>query len=165
MWGPLATWLLVSGIAVSEERSDVLRAGTAKKDITPAKPVLLAGYASRKELSRGVHDPLSTRVVALEHQGKRLVLVSTDICGFYGGTAVKVRKAILAACGLQPSELFLAAIHTHGGPTVALGEKVHPNNVEYTETLESQLVAGVREALRTPFQRKSRSDPDRRPSV
>jgi len=147
-----AAGLLLSGTAVSAEavsagQADVLRAGTARKDITPKMPVMLAGYASRKELSQGVHDPLSVRVVAFEQNGKRLVLVSTDIVGFYGGTAASMRKAILAACGLQPSELFLAAIHTHSAPIVALGEKVHPNNAEYTKWLESQLVAAVREAL------------------
>ena len=142
-----AAWLLWSGIAVSGEPADLLRAGTARKEITPAKPVMLAGYASRKELSQGVHDPISARVVAFDQNGKKLVLVSTDIIGFYGGTAASMRKAILAACGLQPSELFLAAIHTHSAPIVSLGEKVHPNNAEYTKWLESQLVAAVREAL------------------
>ena len=148
-----AVWLLLSGVAAgttypwSAEQADVMRAGTATKDITPAKPVMLAGYGSRKELSQGVHDPLSARVVAFQRNGKKLVLVSTDIVGFYGGTAASMRKAILDACGLQPSELFLAAIHTHSAPIVALGEKVHPNNVEYTNWLEGQLVAAVREAL------------------
>ena len=87
---------------------------------------MLAGYASRKELSQGVHDPISARVVAFEQNGKKLVLVSTDIIGFYGGTAASMRKAILAACGLQPSELFLAAIHTHSAPIVSLGGEGPP---------------------------------------
>ena len=112
----LALWLLLCGPAISAEAPAVLRAGIAKTDITPAKPVMLAGYASRKELSQGVHDPLSARVVAFEQDGKRLVLVSTDLIGFYGETAESMRKAILAACGLQPSELFLTAIHTHSAP-------------------------------------------------
>jgi hypothetical protein len=141
-------WLLLSGIAVSADPAGVLRAGIAKTDITPAKPVTLDGYGSRKDLSQGVHDPLSARVAAFQQNGKRLVLVSTEILGFYGGTAASIRKAILEACGLQPSELFLAAIHTHGAPTVGLGdEKMHANNVEYTKWLETRLVAAVREAL------------------
>jgi hypothetical protein len=76
------------------------------------------------------------------------VLVSSDIIGYSGGTAASVRKAILEACGLQPSELFLTAIHTHSAPIVTLGgPQAHPNNVEYTKTLEGQLVAAVRDAL------------------
>ncbi|HUS90290.1 MAG TPA: neutral/alkaline non-lysosomal ceramidase N-terminal domain-containing protein [Phycisphaerae bacterium] len=130
------------------EQPDPLRAGVARVDITPAKPVTLAGYASRKDLSRGVHDPLSARVVAFEQAGRRLVLVSTDILGFYGGTAGIFRKAILAACRLQPSELFLAAIHTHSAPDVGIDpESRHPHNVEYVRTLETRLVDAVREAF------------------
>ncbi|MHB1036875.1 MAG: neutral/alkaline non-lysosomal ceramidase N-terminal domain-containing protein [Pirellulales bacterium] len=141
-------WLVFLGGAVAAEQSDALRAGIARKENTPQKPVMLAGYASRKDLSQGVHDPISARVVAFEKDGKKLVLVSTDILGFYGGTAASIRKAIVEACGLQPSELFLSAIHTHGAPIVTLSaEKVHANNVEYTKRLETQLVAAVREAL------------------
>lgn len=106
-------WLPLPAASGAEEPADVLRAGTARREITPAKPVMLAGYASRKELSQGVHDPISVRIVAFRQNGRKLVLVSTDIIGFYGGTAARMRKTILEACGLQPSELFLAAIHTH----------------------------------------------------
>jgi neutral ceramidase len=153
-WG--VVWTLVAGLgigllagatAISSESPAVLQAGTAKVDITPAKPVMLAGYASRKELSQGIHDPLSARVVAFEQGGNRLVLVSTDVIGFSGGTSATVRKAIVEACGLQPSELLLTAIHTHSAPSVTLGPSAHPNNVEYTKTLEGQLVAAVRQAL------------------
>jgi neutral ceramidase len=142
-----AASLLLPGIATAEEPAAMLWAGTAKIDITPAKPVLLGGYASRRNLSQGAHDPISARVVAFEQDGKRLVLVSTDILGFYGGTAASMRKAILGGCGLQPSELFLAAIHTHSAPIITLGDKVHANNVEYTKWLEGRLVAAVHEAL------------------
>ena len=141
-------WLAAGGLGSAAEMPPVLRAGIAKKDITPTQPVMLAGYESRKDLSQGVHDPLSARAVAFEQGGQRLVLVSTDFLGFYDGTAASMRKTILAACGLQPSELFLAAIHTHSAPTPTLGGgDVHPNNLAWTKTLEAQLVAAVREAL------------------
>lgn len=90
-----------------------LRAGLARIDITPAQPVMLAGYASRKELSQGVHDPLSARAVVFEHDHQRLVLVAVENCGFYNATAVPLRQAVLTASGLKPSELFLCATHTH----------------------------------------------------
>ena len=127
---------------------DVLRAGLARIDITPAKRVTLAGYESRQDVSQGVHDPLTARAVAFEHGGRRLVLVSTEILGFYGGTAASYRKAILEACRLEPSELFLAAIHTHSAPNVGIDRQTgHPNNIEYVQTLETRLVDVVRDAL------------------
>jgi len=91
---------------------------------------------------------LSARVVAFKQNGKRLVLVSTDLIGFRGETAESARKAICTACQLQPSELFLTAIHTHSGPSLALGNKeAHAGNVEYTKTLPSRLAQAVQEAL------------------
>jgi hypothetical protein len=151
-------WLAAGGTAGAAEQAPALRAGAARKDITPTKPVMLAGYGSRKDLSKGIHDPLAARAVAFEQGGRRLVLVSADFLGFYGGTAVSIRKTILEACGLQPSELFLAAIHTHSAPTPTLGRgrrqpddddewTQHAANVEWTKMLESQLLAAVREAL------------------
>src|SRR5438105_11488619 len=109
---------------------DSLRAGAAQIDITPANPVTMAGYESRKELSQGVHDRLGARAVAFEQGNKHLVLVSIDLLGFYNNTAEPLRNAVLDACHLQPSELFLAAIHTHSAPTPILdSSKGHTNNV------------------------------------
>ena len=151
----LAAGALVGDVAASAETTATLRAGVAKADITPVKPVMLAGYGSRKDLSQGVHDPLSARVVAFEQDGRRLVLVSADLLGFYGGSDKVLRKAILEACRLKPSELFLAAVHTHAGPVITLqNEKVHANNVKYLKMLQTRLVDVVREALAhtTPVQ-------------
>ena len=145
----LAICLFLAASSVPAKSGErVLRAGTAKIDITPEKPVKMAGYASRTELSQGVHDPLSARVVAFENNGKRLVLVSTDLIGFYDGTADYMRKAILDEFKLEPSELFLTAIHTHSAPSPTINkEKGHPNNVEYTENLKGKLTEAIRSAL------------------
>ena len=125
-----------------------LKAGVARIDITPDKPVTLAGYASRKGLSTGVHDPLSARALAFEAAGKRLVLVSVDIIGFYGGTDEYLRSALLKEFSLQPSELFLCGIHTHAAPSPTI-DREHGNasNVEYMETLRGKLIDVVRRAL------------------
>lgn len=152
-WPILAVVVLVGILfttspAQSKGNKDILRAGTAKIDITPEKPVKMAGYASRKELSDGVHDPLSARVVVFENNEKRLVLVSTDLLGFYGGTAGPLRKAIMDEFKIEPSELFLCAIHTHAGPSLTIDKKKgHPNNLEYTENLKSKLIKVIRSAF------------------
>jgi hypothetical protein len=139
---------LATSVLQAKQSASSLRAGTAKIDITPEKPVKMAGYASRTELSQGVHDPLSARVVAFENNGKRLVLVSTDLIGFYDGTADYMTKAILEECKLEPSELFLSAIHTHSAPSPTINkEKGHPNNLEYTQGLKGKLIKAIRDAL------------------
>jgi len=132
----------------SAESAGVLHAGTGKIDITPQKPVKMSGYGARTGLSKGVHDPLSARVVAFTNNGKRLVLVATDLIGFYDGTAGHLRAVILDEFKLEPSELFLSAIHTHDGPSLTIDKKKgHANNLEYTKTLEAKLVEVIRSAL------------------
>jgi neutral ceramidase len=125
-----------------------LKAGVARIDITPDKPVTLSGYASRKGLSSGVHDPLSARALAFEAGGKRLVLVSVDIIGFYGGTDEYLRSALLKEFNLQPSELFLCGIHTHAAPSPTI-DREHGNasNVDYMEALRGKLIDVIRRAL------------------
>ena len=91
-------------------RAGTLRAGIAKIDITPDKPVKMSGYGARKALSDGVHDPLSARIIVFENDGRRLVIVSSDLIGFYGDTCKHFRKTILSEFGLSPSELLLTSI-------------------------------------------------------
>lgn len=125
-----------------------LRGGLARVDITPSQPVTLAGYESRKELSQGVHDPLSARAIALEKDGTKLLIISTDNLGFYSGTAETIRKAILERNGLKTTELLLGAIHTHSAPSLTLdGTRGHTNNVRYTKWLQGKLVQLAGEAL------------------
>src|SRR5438552_3689997 len=86
----LLCWLLSLNLLSSPATMPVfaaeLRAGVAKIDITPNQPVMLAGYASRKELSQGVHDPLFARAVAFDENHQRFLLVAIDNCGFYNAT-------------------------------------------------------------------------------
>ncbi|UCF16709.1 MAG: neutral/alkaline non-lysosomal ceramidase N-terminal domain-containing protein [Phycisphaerales bacterium] len=132
----------------SNQAKGALCAGAARTDITPEKPIKMAGYASRTQLSEGVHDPLLARVVVFENDGKRLVLVSTDLIGFYGGTADHFRKIILEEFDLEPGELFLSSVHTHAGPGLTIDkEKGHVNNLEYTKKLEGTLVKLIDEAF------------------
>lgn len=138
---------LVLASPLSAGNSAGLKAGVAKIDITPEKPVTMSGYASRKDVSKGVHDPLSIRVLAFEAGGKRLVLVSTDLIGYYDTTEV-MREMLRTEFNLQPSEVFLSAIHTHSAPTPTLNkERGHANNVEYTEALKGKLLEVVRQTM------------------
>jgi len=143
----VAVCFAVTAPSMAENQAG-LKAGVARIDITPDKPVTLSGYASRKGLSTGVHDPLSARVLAFEAAGRRLVLVSVDIIGFYDGTDEYLRSTLLKEFSLQPSELFLCAIHTHAAPSPTVNrERGHANNVEYMETLRGKLTDVIRRAL------------------
>jgi hypothetical protein len=126
--------------------STALRAGTAIIDITPENPVQLAGYGSRKELSTGIHDRLSARAIVFENAGRRLVIVSSDLIGWYGAYEF-LSSAILEKFSLQPSELFLSAIHTHSAPILTIDKETgHANNLAYTQKLKDKLLTVIGEA-------------------
>lgn len=125
-----------------------LRAGVAMLDVTPDKPVRMSGYGARKGLSTGVHDPLSVRIVSFESGDKQLVLVSTDVIGFYGGTADDFRESICKKYNLEAGELFLCGTHTHAGPSLTLEKKEgHVSNFEYTRQLRSKITDAIGKAL------------------
>lgn len=142
--------VVVSGLAATcagAAGSDALMVGVSKVDITPEKPVQMMGYASRKDLSTGVHDPLFLRVTAFQQGNSRLVVVSIDNLGFYRGTYEYMMEGITAELGLSTEEVILAAIHTHSAPTLTIDEEEgHPNNLAYTKNLRGVLIDTIREA-------------------
>jgi Neutral/alkaline non-lysosomal ceramidase, N-terminal len=141
--------LLCGQAGKSEEKQGTLRAGIAKIDITPDYPVMLYGYASRKTLSEGVHDPLSARAVVFENSGRKIVLISSDL-GSYGEEVFPaIQKSILDKFKLKESELFLSTIHSHSSPVLSLNKETgDPNNIKYTEMLNQKLLTVVEEAFK-----------------
>jgi len=141
--------LLWGQTSKSEDKWGTLHAGFAKIDITPDNPVMLYGYASRKTLSEGVHDLLSARAVVFENNGRRIVLISSDL-GSYGEDVFPViQKSILDKFSLKESELFLSTIHSHSSPVLSLNKETgDPNNIKYTEILNQKLLAVITEAFK-----------------
>jgi predicted ThiF/HesA family dinucleotide-utilizing enzyme len=146
---PLVSTLSYGQAGKPDNGKGILRAGIAKTDVTPSIPVKLYGYASRKTYSEGVHDPLSARVVVFENNGRKIVLVSTDI-GSYGSEVFTVfQKSIMEKFGLKESELFLSTIHSHSSPVLSLNtETGDPNNIEYTKTFQQKLLNVIGEAMK-----------------
>jgi hypothetical protein len=128
-------------IAGASQDPPQLMAGSAIINITPNLPVKMAGYGGRTELSTGVHDSLYARAVFFQQGSGKLVLVSTDLLGFYNQTYDSIAATVCQKFKLQPEELFLSSIHTHSAPALNLDEGAgHANNIEYTRKLESLIV-------------------------
>ena len=130
------------------DNKSVLKAGMAKTDITPVIPVKLYGYAARKTYSEGVHDPISARVIVFENNGKRLLLVSTDI-GSYGSDVFEtLNRAITDKFGFKESEIFLSTIHSHSSPVLSINPQTgDSNNIKYTESFQKKLLDAIAEAI------------------
>ncbi|MHB1035854.1 MAG: neutral/alkaline non-lysosomal ceramidase N-terminal domain-containing protein [Pirellulales bacterium] len=106
--------LLVCGSVSAGE----FKAGVGRVNITPQSPMWLSGYASRNHPSDGVVQDLWARALALESEGQRVVIVTTDLIGLPREVSDEVVARAARKHKLQRSQLLLNSAHTHSAPAV-----------------------------------------------
>ena len=100
---------------------DGLRIGWASVDISPDRPVFLAGYFNAR-VSEGVADPITATALALEsvaggRTAGHVVMVSCDLISISDDVRDAVRAHVREAVPeLDPQAVFLSATHTHVAP-------------------------------------------------
>jgi len=125
-----------------------MKAGFGKSDITPRIGVELAGFGPfllRKSV--GVRDPLAARAMAVEQDGRRLLLVSCDLVGMPVKIAAAVRRRVGEAAGIPAEAIMIHATHTHSGPSLSTGTGWGEADPPYVETLPGRIVEACLEAL------------------
>jgi len=109
---------LLGGDATRPAHADAttLDAGLAVVDLTPDRPVPLAGYAARfGQVSDGVHDPVKARALVLDDGATKVAIVSVDLLGVTREAKAAVVERV-ARRGFTSATVFLTATHTHAGP-------------------------------------------------
>lgn len=95
--------------------------GWAQADITPDKPVLLAGQFHAR-VSEGIMDPVTATALAIEGATadgapRQVVMVTCDLATISDDLRDAVRERVQAACAaIGPRNLFIGATHTHSAP-------------------------------------------------
>ena len=98
-----------------------IRIGWAQADITPDKPVLLAGQFHAR-ISEGVMDPVTATALAIEgamdgSHAQQAIMVSCDLATISDELRDAVRERARTACAeINPETLFVGATHTHSAP-------------------------------------------------
>jgi len=124
-------------------------AGIASVTITPAKPVPLAGYASRVKPFESIDQDIYAKALVLkDSQGTRAVLPTVDLCVLPADVGQAVRKRIAEKTQIEESAIVLNIAHSHSAPAVSLdpkpepdaGAAYHEGTVEYTKWLCDRLV-------------------------
>lgn len=92
-----------------------MKLGTTWIDITPDKPIDVMGqmHVRKGEYAR---DPLTVNAGVFEDAGKRVAIVSADVCVVTNDIDAEIRRRLATAGVLGEDELILAATHTHVGP-------------------------------------------------
>jgi len=127
-----------------------LSAGVAVRDISPLKPLFLAGYPHVARTSNGVHDPLLASALYLCDGATSLLLIGVDILFVSAQSTEFCRAAIHQATGMPPANILISATHTHSGPltgaVLAWKEDpvVPPPDLDYMEQFHDGIIeAGI----------------------
>jgi neutral ceramidase len=130
----------------------------AKTVITPEKLIWMAGYGFRDRPAEGtLHDLWAKALVIEDADGRRSVLITTDLLGFPTELSNRIRDRIEQDYGFTRAEVILNSSHTHAGPVLqdALGD-IYPMDSdqlnlveEYSSDLENQIISLVGDAIET----------------
>ena len=94
-----------------------LRAGVARRCITPATPGYIAGDVLDDEPAViEVHQDLYAQTLFLDCGESRLAFITVDVCKVSGQMLHVVRQRLAERLGLGPAEIMIAASHTHSAP-------------------------------------------------
>ncbi len=115
-----------------------LHASFRKTDITPSRPVHLAGYFNRR-LSRGVLDPLYLRLALLRLEGRTLAFVAIDTCAVLREDADEIRDRVATAGIARREDVMVFATHLHTAPDI-VGLFGLPREAEYLARLKDRIV-------------------------
>lgn len=108
-----------------------MKAGYAKRDITPPIGLRLGGYAHRfSRPSQSVHDPLMVSVLHVESYGGDVLLIHCDVLGVYKSFADNIKRLIQENVGIGSNRIFLTTTHTHSGPETIT--PMWPNTFPYS---------------------------------
>ncbi len=145
----LLALIILTGIPAAAQAAD-WKVAFAKADITPEKPVFMAGYASRNKPFEKVEARIFAKAVALtDAENHRAVLITTDLIGFSAAVSNPICEKIIAKTGLVRADILINSSHTHTGPSLTLDptEKGGEAQVAYTRTVQEKIVAMVADAL------------------
>jgi neutral ceramidase len=146
--------LAVAGTTQLSAQQTAWRVGLAQTEITPEQPMLMDGYAGRRQPFEGVESPIHTKALALaDASGNRALLVTADLLGFSNGLSERIARRLETSSGLPREAILFNASHNHAGPMVMSypGAAVPGNereNVErYVRWLEDRIVGISERAL------------------
>ncbi|CAJ2231763.1 hypothetical protein [Companilactobacillus paralimentarius] len=113
--------------------------------ITPNVGVQMEGYTPR--YSDSIHDDLFESVLYIENKYK-LLLISLDIVALPGFRADRIKRLITEMYGIDSSQIIIAAIHTHSGPTVTDLLIDNPEiDSNYWQLITNRIVKSVAKAI------------------
>lgn len=140
-------WIFLFFCASAAEKESLLPVGVAKIDITPAYPIRLSGYASRKKESEGVAQHLWAKALAIGSDKEGVaILITVDNTGVPAAVRNEVVRRLQKKKGIDPERLALCSSHSHTAPCLAgnlptlFGEPLPPEHQAHIERYTRELI-------------------------
>lgn len=125
------------------------KTGFAKVNINPPLGCAICGYYVPR-YAKGFLDDLEIRALALSLGESRILMLSVDLCLIDTYLIERFSTAIQEACGVDKSNIFIAATHTHTGPFLspkyAFGSQ-EKEILRYADFVGERLVDAAKMAL------------------
>jgi neutral ceramidase len=152
----LLAWLSIADCRAGDATAVGWKAGAAKAVITPQQPLWLAGYGGRDHPAEGTLHDVWIKAVALEDAaGRRVVLLTSDLCGIPRWMYDHVSDEIEKRHGLDRSAVRLTYSHNHCAPVVRgdledyypLDETQRNLVAEYSDRLAARMIDIIGQAI------------------
>lgn len=128
-----------------------LRAGAAKRDITPEIGTPLSGFIARLAPSTGIADRLHTRAVVLDDGTGFIVIVQMDLLGLGRWHVDEIRRRCQLKWQVPPDRVMISTTHTHSGPGVLPLRGCAVTSLE----LQWEIIDRTLQAIEEAYQRRS----------
>jgi hypothetical protein len=115
-----------------------LEVATATVDITAPIGYPMGGYGARKDVSKGVHDPLLAKVLLIRSGGRQLGIVTYDL------VQIVSPRVTREARGLGISTLLEIASHDHSGPVPK--DRQNPESDPWFHSMEDKVLGALKQA-------------------
>ena len=116
-----------------------LEVATATVDITAPIGYPMGGYGARKDVSKGVHDPVMAKVLLIRSGGRQLGIVTLDLVQI---ASPRIAREARETLGI--STLLEIATHDHSGPVPK--DRQHPENDPWLHAMEDKVLSALKQA-------------------
>lgn len=138
--------VLLCGVIPLEAAGKELSAGVARVEITPPVGYIMGGYAERKGVSTGIHDPLFATVLVLKADGISVAIISCDLRSFPSERVVRLARERNLA-----DHVLLAVTHNHSGPLTWEDQTWPSKNKSWFATTEDNILSAIESASKQMF--------------
>ncbi len=118
-----------------------MQVGIAKVNITPPIGLELSGWAFGPSV--GVLDDLFVKVLILQSNDIKIVIITADLIGFQTEYADNIRCHIAEKLNTSVKNILISASHTHSGPATMFLRRWGEVDMDYVHNLQKQIIGAA----------------------